>query len=383
MRIIHFLNGRCEPDSANGIHKTVYHLSANQAQLGHRVGVFGVSDKSVIPLPHADVRNFKPSKLRFIVPQALQQAILQWKPDVINIHTSYTLETAGLARWLQGRGIPYVQTSHGNYSPEIIKNGILYKLPYKLFIQRPNVNRAMFVHSIADEADLRSYGITVPLVEAPNAFDFSMLPQPLAPQQFLEQYPQLCGKRIFMFVGRLDIWQKGLDILIPAFARAGLRDSALVLIGPSYKNSLPELQAMAATHDIQDQVVFTGKITGDAKFHALGAADVFVHPSRHEAGVPFSVLEAAATGTPCLLTAGSDPRGTLRDTNAAISVALTEDDIARGLREFEGKTPEALQDMGETAHKVIKDTFNWRRTTQTLLDAYEAYLNKRDYVLSY
>ena len=45
MRIAHVLLGRCNPDSANGVDKTVYHLARHQAALGAEVAVFSLTAK--------------------------------------------------------------------------------------------------------------------------------------------------------------------------------------------------------------------------------------------------------------------------------------------------------------------------------------------------
>ena len=39
MRIVHFILGRCNPDSANGVDKTAYYLSKTQTSMGHQVSL--------------------------------------------------------------------------------------------------------------------------------------------------------------------------------------------------------------------------------------------------------------------------------------------------------------------------------------------------------
>ena len=56
----------------------------------------------------------------------------------------------------------------------------------------------------------------------------------------IAEHPWLRGRQVFMFIGRLDPWQKGLDLLIEAFARAALRDAAaLVLVGAGLSRLAP------------------------------------------------------------------------------------------------------------------------------------------------
>ena len=65
-----------------------------------------------------------------------------------------------------------------------------------------------------------------------------------------------------MLIGRLDPWQKGLDLLIEAFAHAGLRNSGLVLVGPSCRDSRRNLERLSERHAISSQVVFAGPAFG-------------------------------------------------------------------------------------------------------------------------
>ena len=61
-----------------------------------------------------------------------------------------------------------------------------------------------------------------------------------------------------MFIGRLDPWQKGLDLLVEAFAHAGLREAALVLVGPDCRGSRHALATLAERLGISSHVVFIG-----------------------------------------------------------------------------------------------------------------------------
>jgi glycosyltransferase involved in cell wall biosynthesis len=122
-----------------------------------------------------------------------------------------------------------------------------------------------------------------------------------------------------------------------------------------------------------DVVVFAGPAFGQRKIDLVRSTDVFVHTSRWEAGVPFSVLEAAALERPCLLTTAVDPGLTLQRTGAALVVAPTIDAIAAGLREMSAKSPSALRAMGRRAREVVTSEFSWSRTAGIIVDAYRAH----------
>ena len=111
----------------------------------------------------------------------------------------------------------------------------------------------------------------------------------------MRTWPWLRDRRVFMFIGRLDPWQKGLDLLIEAFAHAESARRRPRPGGPDCRGSRRNLERLAERHGISSQVVFTGPAFGEDRANLLAAADVFVHPSRWE-GLSLSVLAAAAAG---------------------------------------------------------------------------------------
>jgi glycosyltransferase involved in cell wall biosynthesis len=170
--------------------------------------------------------------------------------------------------------------------------------------------------------------------------------------------PWLRDRQVFMFIGRLDAWQKGLDLLIQAFARAGLRDAALVLVGPDYRGSRRVLQTLAARLGILSNVVFLEAVFGEDRANMLAAADVFVHPSRWE-GVSLSVLTAAAAGKPCVITPAADPLGRLEHEQAAVIVQADVSNMTQGLIRATALGSEGLRQMGLRARNVAAAYPTW------------------------
>jgi glycosyltransferase involved in cell wall biosynthesis len=102
---------------------------------------------------------------------------------------------------------------------------------------------------------------------------------------------------VSVFTGRL-LRAKGLDVLVPAFAR--LRSEApaarLLIVGSGDGQALSveaETRAQVERAGLGAAVSFTGRVDDVADW--LRAADIFAFPSEFEA-MPLSVLEAAACG---------------------------------------------------------------------------------------
>lgn len=111
------------------------------------------------------------------------------------------------------------------------------------------------------------------------------------------------GACVSVFTGRL-LRGKGLDVLVPAFARlrAEVPGARLLIVGSGDGQALSveaETRARVEREGLAAAVTFTGRVDDVADW--LRASDVFAFPSEFEA-MPLSVLEAAACGLPCATT---------------------------------------------------------------------------------
>jgi len=373
MRIVHFLLGRCNPDSANGVDKTVYHLSKAQAMLGHDVAVFSITAKPAIPIERVMVKTYCPERLPIRLPKSLVKDLFEWKPDIVHLHSVYIPQNAILAKHLRSQKIPYVITPNGGLSPYVLKRRWYLKVPYKLLVERPYLNHAAFIHAANDQIDIQNYGVKIPIVVAPNGIDLTSIPDDLNPNAIVNRFPNLKDKRIFLFLGRLDAFHKGLDLMLYGFEKS-LKDTGavLVLIGPDWRGYRRQLEKLAQSLGISSQVFFLGPMYGKEKWDLLASADVFVHTSRWE-GAPFSVLEALACGKPCLLTQAADPAGLVERHGAGVVVQPNVEDIARGFQEIARLDLSELQTMGSKGRTMVELEFNWEGIARTLVKAYLSY----------
>jgi glycosyltransferase involved in cell wall biosynthesis len=379
MRIAHFSMGRCNPDSANGVDKTIYFLSRTEADLGHAVAVFSITNKPPIPIRGVELTTFAPDRLPLRLPSGLLKSLLQWEPDIVHLHSVYTPANAILAYHLRARDIPYIVTPNGALSPHVLQRKLYLKLLYKYLVEQPYLNRAASIHAVSDRelTDIRKYGVRPPIVLAPNGFDFAALPHESDEGLLRRRFPELGGKRIFLFLGRLAPLQKGLDLLLRGFhaAREALGETALVLVGPDWRGERSRLEGMARDLGIAAHVVFAGPAYGQEKFDLLAGAAVFVHTSRWE-GLPSAVLEAAASGKPCLVTPEADPSGLLLSGKGGIVVPPRAESIGAGLSMFARMTDLQLRNMGLNGRKMVEAEFNWETIARQLVKAYSMYIGK-------
>lgn len=391
MRIAHFCIGRCNPESANGVDKTVYYLSRAQATLGHDVAVFSLTEKSTLPIPGVMVRAYAPmrtpaalahrrlgelliTRSPFNLPRRLVAELLAWQPDILHLHFVHLPQNIALARQVKRHGIPYCVTIHGGLSRSALSRRRLQKRLFGALIEHRYLQRAAFLHAIsAEDLDgLRAYGAAGHReVVAPNGIDLEDLPKPGDPQGLRVQFPALEDRQLLLFIGRLDPAQKGLDLAIRAFAAARNPNVMLVLVGPDWRGGRARLEALARDLGVAEQVLFTGPAFGQQKADLLHAAAAFLHVSRWEAGIPFSVLEAAAVGRPCLLTTAADPARQLDRAGGAIVVEVDEREIAAGMRRLFSLSERERASMGAAAHDLVAREFSWTPIAECLVQEYQ------------
>jgi glycosyltransferase involved in cell wall biosynthesis len=97
-----------------------------------------------------------------------------------------------------------------------------------------------------------------------------------------------------LFLGRLEIHQKGLDVLVAAMAHVSAL-GRLVIAGEGKDRR--ELERVIRARGMGDRIELVGAVHGERKWGLLAGASVLVAPSRYET-FGISPLEAMACGTP-------------------------------------------------------------------------------------
>jgi glycosyltransferase involved in cell wall biosynthesis len=184
---------------------------------------------------------------------------------------------------------------------------------------------------------------------------------------FLERFPRLQDRRFILFLGRIHP-KKGCDMLLEAFADAKRRDPALLLVmtGPDQVSWRPELERLAQSHGISNDVIWTGMLEGNAKWGAFAAAEAFILPS-HQENFGIGVAEALSCGLPVLI---SDKVNIWREISGD-RAGLVEADDREGtkslLRRWIELSPQQRFQMKIAARNCFRNRFEIDRVTNSLL----------------
>jgi glycosyltransferase involved in cell wall biosynthesis len=197
-------------------------------------------------------------------------------------------------------------------------------------------------------------------------------------EQFFRAYPILRDKRLLLFLSRLHP-KKGCDLLIEAFSKVAHKDPRLhlVMIGPDQIGWRASLEVQAARLGIDARITWTGMQTGNLKWGAFHAADVFVLPS-HSENFGVVVAEALASGLPVLITDKVNIWRQIKEDGAAIVKPDTVDGTVSLLQAWLDLSTNEQSHMRERARACFEKRFAIRQTVRMLLDIIRARTGRSD-----
>jgi glycosyltransferase involved in cell wall biosynthesis len=279
----------------NGVNATIWLLARHQANLGHDVTLLLRVQPSAAAISSAAASGiqllFLGGGLLNISRARLDAALRNGRPDIVQMHSVFIPRQASLARQLQSRGIPYVTTPHGGFSAEVLRHNKIKKEIYAKLLERPRCSSAAVVTaSIGEEADIRAFlgQSDISIRNMPVGIDVESLGT--------ERWNQNFSPAKLVFLGRFDVYVKGIDLLLGI---AGLmRDHEFHLYGlqdHATREWLRQIRCGCASN-----VFFHPPVYGKEKAQVLCDATMYIQMSRSES-FGISIAEAMHLGVPCAI----------------------------------------------------------------------------------
>lgn len=272
---------------ANGIGTVIKSLSIAQRNNGNDVLVL-TALKKIDALPEFHEIH---SKSEF------KSLMLSFNPDIFIFHSLYIWEYIGFFKILLKLKIPFLIQLHGalsieNYNKNHYKKLIANSLFYGRFLKKAHaiiyLNKGEYEKSIVKRFNPNSCII-------PNGCT-----KPIAfPSMSIRQN----SKIEILYLGRIDYYHKGLDILINALSilqENGYADYVhFKFFGIGNNDSVTRFEKDITT--ISDIAEYYGPAYDMVKDEAFRNANIFILTSRSE-GFPMGILEAISYGLPCIVT---------------------------------------------------------------------------------
>jgi len=246
--------------------------------------------------------------------------------------------------------IPYWFVPHGCLDPYAFRKGALQKRLFLAFFGRAFIRDAAAVIC----STRREFEKIIPIVGADKRH--AIIPWPLEENDFRERDS---GRRasmrnqlgispdafVLLYFGRLDPMKRPIET-IRAFAKAGICDAHLIILGNDFGVTSEECRAEAQRAGVADRVHVVGAVYGQAKFDFLDAADAYISLS-HRENFNFTAAECMASGLPVVLSPGNDLAGELQNVRCGRFLQTDkESEAVESIRELGKMSPELRADLG-------------------------------------
>jgi glycosyltransferase involved in cell wall biosynthesis len=369
-KIIHLVLGKANPNRMNGVNKVAHNHAVHMHKLGYDVEIWGITKtpEGEVIERELPTRLFRQQPFyRDLDPKLLYALSKTPKNTIFHIHGAFIPDFYKMSRMLVDMKRKYVYTPHGAFNKIALEKNKWVKKIYIQRYEKTMLKDAYKVHFLG-QSEFDHIDKIIKLsnkVIIPNGQSFEEL-------EF--DYHKMNRKNIpvFGFCGRLDLYYKGLDLLVDGFAAYVKKggQGEMWMIGDGEDRTT--LEEQVKTHGIQDRINFMGARYGKDKLNRIANMDVFCHPSRSE-GSPTAVLEAAALGRPLMVSTATNVGQIVEANGCGIHLhQTTAKTIEKACFDFQ-KLFESHQSesMGSCARKLVEKEFNWFSISNRLIQIYE------------
>lgn len=290
--------------------------------------------------------------------------------EILHLHGLWQGHTRRGARIARAAGVPYMIAAHGMAEPWALRHKALKKKLYTALVEGNNLRRAACLHALSkpEIGHLRAIAPTTPVCFIPNGVDLAPFDQLPRRSDLEAEYPELAGKFVLLFFGRLHI-KKGLDLLADAFGAIKTDAPNLhVVLAGNDDGALAPFRERIEAHGLTPRVTCVGHVSGERARQVWSAADAFILPSYSE-GFSMAILEALACRLPVVITTACHfPE--LKTANGGIVVEPSLDGVIQGLRTLLESSPDERSALALNGRRLVERHYTWDRQAERLASVY-------------
>lgn len=279
------------------------------------------------------------------------------RPHLVVFEGLYFKEYLYFSKELRKNNIPYIIIPRGSLTHQAMHNHAWFKkwIAHKVFFNKFIRHARCIQYLTRQEAEDSKKQFPIPYFIVPNG-----VCQPSETKMVFND-----DKIKAVFIGRIDMYHKGIDILLDAITQVSdeLRKAhfSLSFYGPKkydYQIVFDEL----SKRKIEDIVTMNGEISGKEKEIVLLNADLFVMTSRFE-GHPMGLIEALAYGIPCLITPGTNMAEEVHNSDSGWVSTGNVESIKLTLLKIICESKQ-LKDKGRNA-RLLASKYDWNKIALT------------------
>lgn len=364
--------------SIGGVERHVFELSRRLASMGMDVRII-TTDLIDLDTPRRVAAKSTDRILRFRsyrllpLPQGLgcvSLGMIQALSGANLVHAhGYGRFPTFLAPICKLMGIPFVTTPHSGWGRKSFAKSFFDAVVPKVSLNWSDVVIALSKQEIAY---LRSIGVSKRTVLIPNGIDL---------EEFKKggerRKEKSSGTTELLFVGRIDIDQKGLDIAVDALSTLVTQkemDINLTMIGSGSQQTISKIKMRAKERGVFERISFHAPPPRAELISAMKKADILILPSRIES-FPLVLLEAMAAGIPIVASRVGGVPDVLENGKIGFLIEPGNPDSLAECIEYIIKNKDQANSRVALASKVVAG-YDWNIVAEQTYEVYIKLLEK-------
>jgi len=282
-------------------------------------------------------------------------------PDIVIFHETYIKEYLQISKYLRKKQIPYIIIPHSELTDEAQHKKHLKKLIANVLLFNSFFNNSSAIQCLSNR-ELETTHFGKQKFIGTNGIHI--------PDNRKKSFNQ--DKIKFVYIGRLDAYHKGLDLMVSAIKdKADLlreHNCRFDLYGPDLNGRFQHVIDLINKADVQDIVILHHEVSGKEKERILLDSDVFIQTSRFE-GMPMGILEAMSYGLPCLVTYGTTLGSFIINNSCGWVSSNNQVEIASTIEKaiFESSK---YKKFGINSVKLMQELFSWDIISKNVVQVY-------------
>ncbi len=289
-------------------------------------------------------------------------------PDLVVFHEAYRGAYLRIYKNLQKNQIPYIILPHGELRREAQRKKRWKKIAANLLFFNRFIRGALAVQCLSQtEKENTRFG-RKKIIGSNGIF---------IPEKYKTSFNE---KEIrIVYIGRLEVRVKGLDLLMQAvkIAQKELEaaNARLDIYGPDRLGRYERVQKLIAEKGVGGLVQLHPAVSGEEKENILLDGDIFIQASRHE-GMPMGILEAMSYGLPCLITEGTTLKAYVEEKDGGWAAETSAEAIAAALKRAIAEK-ELFSRKSANARAAVAKEFAWGELAEKTVEEYRKLLREK------
>lgn len=283
-----------------------------------------------------------------------------YRPDAVIFHSHYYFEYLKFYKILVRRNIPYYIEPHGAFGTAAQEKSKYKKIIANRFVLNHFVKSAKGYIFLNDNEKKDSVFHTENDLVIHNGINTS---------EILKE--SVDGtKSYFYYIGRFDVFHKGLDVLFDALDLIEKKKEPVTLkmYGLGIKKDEEYINKRISSYKIVS-VTNCGALDKKDQPEKLEQCGIMVLTSRYE-GFPMTVLEAWKFGNPCVVTPGTNVYDEITANGLGWGTRLNAVDIANALLDAQKDYLDKRNFYINKTKEYVELNYNWTRIAQTSYDLF-------------